>query len=131
MLRIFFVSENLTEREHLGILVIDVTVLPHISERNEMWKSGSIKLVQDSCHWQILIEHGAERRFMILGCYTLLVGGLGSWIWELNGPCMWRDVSHIVSFTRHYFWRSIRHKTCTLFLEARGGLHINSRKNDR
>ena len=36
MLRIFFVSENLTEREHLGILVIDVTVLPHISERNEM-----------------------------------------------------------------------------------------------
>jgi hypothetical protein len=36
MLSIFFVSENLAEREHLGIKVIDVTVLPHISEINEM-----------------------------------------------------------------------------------------------
>jgi len=36
---------------------------PLISEWNGMWESGSIKLAQDSYHWQVLIEHGKERRF--------------------------------------------------------------------
>jgi hypothetical protein len=58
----------------LGIKVIDVTVLPHISEINEMWESGSIKLAQVSYHWQILIEHGTEteRRFSASGMLHLV-----------------------------------------------------------